>query len=333
MRSVDRRRLLTPRTPGQTIDFSTRMYHKLAWPILRLTIPSMILLFSGLVFFQGFVLPGLLTTRDADNVTVQLGEVMTVYAVALFIALPVVVIALGHTVGLSTRMISDYVMEQRVDLSAAAASARTGAWTMVRLVLHIFLRSGIVLMAAGAMMLASAYFEQAGMVAGFGDLAAVFAILGLIVGFAMVPIVMSSLALAPAIVVVEGATPREALARSKTLMRKSRHIPSGYDTLFHLWIVSFFVAFVLWLGFYLAFSMSGLSDIIAGLGGSSVALGIVSETIMTIPTFAAIWILIPFMTCCVTVLYFDRRVRLEALDIETMAHDVLKGSEKADLRV
>ncbi len=314
------------------IDFSTRMYHKLAWPILRMTFPSMVLLFAGLVFFQGFVLPGLLTTRDADNVTVQLGEVIVVYVIALFVALPVVVIALGHSVGLTTQLISDFVMEQRIDLAAAARSARVGAWTMVRLMLQIFIRSGVVLMAAGALMLVSASFEQSGAVSGFGDLAAVFAVLAIIVGFAMVPIVMSSLSLAPAIAVVEGATPREAIARSRTLMRKSRHIPSGYDTLFHLWIVSLFVAFVLWLGFYTVFASTGLGEMVTDFGGRSVLMGLIAQTVETVPTFAALWVLVPFMTCCVTVLYYDRRVRLEALDIETMAHDVLKGSEKADLR-
>jgi hypothetical protein len=78
--------------------------------------------------------------------------------------------------------------------------------------------------------------------------------------------------------------------------------------------------------------MSGLTDLIQDFAGRGVFFAIVAETVLTLPTFAAVWILVPFMTCCVTVLYFDRRVRLEALDIETMAHDALKGSETADLR-
>jgi hypothetical protein len=123
------------------------------------------------------------------------------------------------------------------------------------------------------------------------------------------------------------------MKRSKTLMRKSRHIPSGYDTLFHLWIVTLFVAFILWLGFYAAFEMSGLSAYLQDWAGHSILMAFLAETLLTLPSFAAVWILVPFMTCSVTVLYFDRRVRLEAFDIETMAHDVLKGTESADLRI
>jgi hypothetical protein len=292
----------------------------------------MVLLYAGLVFFQGFVLPGLLTTSNPDDISVQFAELMIVYVVALFVALPVIVIAMGHSVGLATRLISDYVVEQKVDLDGAVKAARTGAWTMVKLLFQVFLRSGIVLIVAGGLMALSAYFEQSSEGSALGGLTAVFAVMGLIAGIVMIPVVMSSLALAPAIVIYEGATPRQAMRRSKTLMRKSRHIPSGYDTLFHLWIVSFFVAFILWLGFYLAFSMTSLTAFIEELSGRSVLMAILGQTVLTLPTFAAVWILVPFMTCCVTVLYFDRRVRLEALDIETMAHDVLKGTETADLR-
>lgn len=333
MRSVDRRRLLQIRTPQQILDFSTRLYHKLAWPILRMTLPSMVLLYAGLVFFQGFVLPGILTTRNPENMAVQFGEVMVVYAVALFVALPVVVIALGHTVGLTTRLIAGYVLEQKVDFAAASAAARKGAMTMVGLLAHIFLRSGVVLMVSGGIMLLSAYADRAGYNTSASDLAMFLAVIGIVAGFILVPVVMSRLALAPAIAAVEGTNSATAMRRSKTLMAKSRHIPSGYDTLLNLWVASIVVALVLWGGFALSFAMTGITGFIDGLGGRSILGAIAAETLRTLPSFLAVWLLVPFMTCCVTVLYFDRRVRLEALDIEVMAHDVLKGTQEADLRL
>ncbi|MCH8979934.1 MAG: hypothetical protein IH945_11940 [Armatimonadetes bacterium] len=333
MRSVDRRRLLQPRSSSEMIDLATRLYHKLAWPILRLTLPSMCLLYAGLIFFQGFVLPGLLTTSNPDDTMVQFQELMVVYAVALFVALPVVVIALGHSVGLATRMISDYVMEQKINVDAAVRAARTGARTMVRLMLQIFLRSGVVLIVSGGFMMVSAYYEQSGGASVFGDVAAGFAVFGLIVGVIVVPIVMSSLALAPAVATVEGVGARVAMRRSKELMRKSRHISSGYDTIASIWLVAFLVALLLWGGFYASYSMVGAAGFVDDLAGGSVLWALAGETLKTLPTFAAMWTLVPFVTCCLTVLYFDRRVRLEALDIETMAHDVLRGSEEADLRL
>jgi hypothetical protein len=333
MRSIDRRRLLQTRRPQEILDLSTRLYHKLAWPILRLTLPSMILLYSGLIFFQGFVLPGLLTTSSPDDIRVQFSELMMVYAVALFVALPVVVIALGHTVGLTTRLISDYVLEQKVDLDSGLRAARKGALTMVGLLAHIFLRSGLVLMVSGGLMALSAYFEGSGRNSAAADLTTLFAVLGLIVGFIMVPVVMSRLSLAPAVAVVEGMSARDSMRRSKSLMARARHIPSGYDTLVNLWFVSLLVAFALWFGFYGSFQMSGLSEWIADIAGKGILWSILGETLLALPTFLAVWLLVPFMTCCVTVLYFDRRVRLEALDIEVMAHDVLKGTQEADLRI
>ncbi len=333
MRSVDRRRLLQPRTSGEMIDLATRLYHKLAWPILRLTLPSMCLLYAGLIFFQGFVLPGLLTTSNPDDTMVQFQELMVVYAVALFVALPVVVIALGHSVGLATRLISDYVMEQKIDVEAAVRSARIGSRTMVGLLLQIFLRSGVVLMVSGAFMMVSAYYEQSGQVSVFGDVVAGFAVMGLIASFVVIPIVMSSLALAPSVAAIEVVRPAVAMRRSKELMRKSRHITSGYDTIVSIWLLALLVALMLWGGFYAAYAMSGLGGLVDDLAGRSVLWALAGETLKTLPTFAAMWTLVPFVTCCLTVLYYDRRVRLEALDIETMAHDVLRGSEEADLRL
>ena len=188
-------------------------------------------------------------------------------------------------------------------------------------------------MVSGGLMMASAYSEQSGYNTDVADLATLFAVLGLIAGFIMVPVVMSRLSLAPAIAAIEGVRPKTAMQRSKTLMAKSRHIPSGYDTLLNLWVVSILVALVLWVGFYSAFGMSGLTDLITSFGGRTVLWSLLAETLLTLPTFLAVWLLVPFMTCCVTVLYYDRRVRLEALDIEAMAHDVLKGTQEADLRL
>jgi hypothetical protein len=333
MRSVDRRRLLQPRSPQQILDLSTRLYHKLAWPILRLTLPSMVLLYTGLVFFQGFVLPGLLTTRNPDDMATQFGEVLTVFAVALFVALPIVVVALGHTIGLTTRLIADYVTDQRIEMAGAVAAARKGALTMVGLLAQVFLRAGFVLVVAGGLMLLSAYADREGYNAAARDLAMFFAVLAIVAGFILVPVVMSRLALAPAVAAIEGEGPRRSMRRSVALMAKTRHINSGYDTLLNLWVVALLVALVLWVGFYSAFAMAGVSGWIESVSGRGVLWAILGETLRTLPSFLAVWLLVPFLTCCVTVLYFDRRVRLEALDIELMAHDVLKGTQDADLRL
>ena len=51
MRSVDRRRLLTPRNTGEILDLATRLYQRLALPLLRLTFPPMLFCFLGLIFF------------------------------------------------------------------------------------------------------------------------------------------------------------------------------------------------------------------------------------------------------------------------------------------
>ncbi|HXH61007.1 MAG TPA: hypothetical protein VNI20_06575 [Fimbriimonadaceae bacterium] len=333
MRSVDRRRLLVPRDPQQVVDFSVRLYHKLAWPILRLTIPSMILLYAGLIFFQGFVIPGLMSTSHPNDIKIQFSEVMVVYGVALFVALPVVVIALSYTVGLTTRLASSYILEQRIDLDEGIAAARKGAQTMVGLLLHVFLRAGIILMLAGSLFMVSAYFNQSGYSDGMADLAGSFAFLGMISGFIAAPLVMSRMSLAPAAATIENLGAREAMSRSALLLKKARHIPSGYETLLKIWGISLLVGLILWGGFQASFAMAGVSAFVNEYANVSIGSALLAETLRTLPSFAALWIVTPFVACGCTVTYFDRRVRLEALDIETMAHDVLQGTETADLRL
>ncbi|MEQ1936128.1 MAG: hypothetical protein ABL962_19915, partial [Fimbriimonadaceae bacterium] len=44
-----------------------------------------------------------------------------------------------------------------------------------------------------------------------------------------------------------------------------------------------------------------------------------------IPTFLAIWLLVPVWAVTTTLIYFERRVRLEGYDIEALAQDVWRN--------
>lgn len=332
MRSVDRRRLLQPRTSSQIVEFTARVYQKLAWPIMKLTFTSTCLFFIALMFFQAFILPGIFQTRAPDDITQQFEEVLFIVGIGLFVGLPIALFSMAHSIGVATRAVAEYVLEQKIDTTRALEAANRGVKTMLSLLFHVFLRSGIYLVAAGTLFMVSAYFENIGN-QGLAEIMTVVAVLGLIVTVIITPIFFGSVSLAPAVAAIEEVNPKQALKRGGTLIKRTRHIASGYDALVHVWLVAFFSAVLLWSGTYGVLELTTLLDMLRDLSGRSVVWSIVAESIAALPGLVTVWLLIPYLSCGLTVIYFDRRVKLEALDIETMAHDVIKGTEQADLRM
>ena len=79
--------------------------------------------------------------------------------------------------------------------------------------------------------------------------------------------------------------------------------------------------------------MAGVIEWAESIGGRSIAMAVLVEGSSALPSFLALWLLVPFLSCSLVTIYFDRRIRIEGFDIETMARDVLEGTEKADLRL
>ncbi len=331
MRSVDRRRLLQPRTTSQIVDFTARTYQKLAWPIMRLTVPSTFLFFVSLVFFQTFILPGIFQTQAPGDLRQQFEEVMLVVSLGVFVGLPIALLAMSYSIGLASRAVAEYVLEQKVDTDSALEASSKGVRTMFPLLINIFFRSGIYLVIAGALFMVSAYFESTG-----NEIVAegmtVIAVLGLTVSLIIVPIFFGSLSMAPAVAAIEGVGAKRALERGGILIKKARHISSGYDALLHVWVIAVVCGALLWGGTYAVLGESGAIGVLEEAAGQNFLWSIFAETVAALPGLFTIWLIIPYLACGLTVIYFDRRVKLEALDIETMAHDVIKGTESADLR-
>ena len=334
MRSVDRRRLLTPRNTGEILDLATRLYQRLALPLLRLTFPPMLFCFLGLIFFQGFVLPGLWGTSNPDNYSAQVGEVAIAFAVWLLVALPVFAVGLGYATALSGRLVSGYILSQEVDLKEAVESAKAGAITTAKLLFRIVMRATAVLIFAGAMLMFSAYMESSG---GQSDAALNFAtflaVVAFIGGIIAAPIMINIDGLAPAVAIVEGVSSKTALRRSRLLIRRRRHIPDGYPALFLTWIICLFMWGLLYVGIDLVLMLAGVTGWVESLGGRSITMAILVEGLSALPSFLALWLLVPFLSCSFVTIYFDRRIKIEGFDIETMARDVLEGTEEADLRL
>ena len=316
---------------GEIIDLATRCYQVLAKPVLRLTILPMLFCYAGLIFLQTFILPQLFETRS-EAISGQVAEVMVAYCIALVVALPLFVVGLAYSSGLTVRLVSDFILGNEVDIEKAKVAASTSGKVMIKLLYGVFFRAAGVLLAAGLLIVASAYLESIGLEDNAVFLLASMASIGAIfVGLLAVPIVLNMYALVPQVAVVENLSGKEAFKRSQHLMKSVRYHGSASSTTVATWIVCFFVFLGLNLGFG---AILGLINFASSIQ-STLQLGSLSTVLVSalemLPTFLALWLIAPIWSTATTILYFDRRVRLEALDIWLLADDVLKSDRKTVL--
>lgn len=332
MRSIDRRRLLRPMRTGEIIDLALRCYQVLARPILRLTLIPMLFCYAGLVFVATFVLPQLVQTSQPDSLAGQVSEVLIAYGVGLAVALPLFVVGLGYASGLTVRLVSDFILGDPVSIVKARDAAAVAAKSMTKLLFSVFFRSFFILLLAGAMLLLSALLEAEGLENGVVFLLASITSVGaIVIGFLAVPIVLCMYALCPQVAVIEGLPSKACLNRSRALMKSHRYQTGASESIIGIWLIMAFVALAIYFGAGLVIGMTGLEAWLRNLLQIGPAGSVAAAMLEMLPAYITLWLVLPIWSAVTTILYYDRRVRLEALDIWMLADDVLKADRKTVL--
>ena len=121
---------------------------------------------------------------------------------------------------------------------------------------------------------------------------------------------------------LEGLKPREAARRSVALMKGIGPIQSGYGNVWTLYVVLFFVSLLVGLGLNGALGMLGFPDRFASHLDNLPYGGLLVEGLRLIPLFLWVWTIVPVWSVTITIIYYERRIRLEGYDIEALAADV-----------
>lgn len=326
MRAVDRRRLLRPLTGNQTIDIGLRAYQSLAkWILPNSLVPSL-LAFAGLIFISTFVLPELAVTSQPENMVAQAGELGLVFLIAILVALPLITIGIAYSSGLTVSVVSDFVLGNEPDFQAARQAAQSSTLTMTRLLFGILFRALGILLISGVCLLVSALMEGYSSVSdALAVMSSLVGSLGLVLGFAAIPVVLSRYALCPVVAVLERVSPKQAYRRSVELMKSVRYLGGGGSVVVQAWIVIFFGSLLLIGGFGLLFTLFDIEGYIGAQLSGSAFVPVLTAVVSMLPTFLALWIITPIWTTATTVLYYERRVRLEAFDIETLNRDLVEA--------
>jgi hypothetical protein len=325
----DRRYRLRPLESSEVIDVATRVFQSLGHSFLRLTVVPTLLCLAAYAFLVGYVLPLLFATRDPSNFEAQLGEVALSLALALFVAAPIFLFGASLTSAIVIRLVADLMSGSVPDASAAVKAARRDLPALLRLNVRQLLLSTSGLLLSMLLLVASAllarHTAEENIVAG---LTVIAAFLGLAIGALLFLFVRQIYALAAPVVVLEGIAPAAAAQRSKDLLAATGYHPSGYGAVWTLYTVAAFAALSLWLG------TSFILDMIRSWGPAEALLlrlplqDLVQEALSLAPMFMTLWFLLPLWASTVTIIYFERRIRMEGYDIEVLASEVWRADRK-----
>lgn len=316
-------RLRAMRT-GEIIDSALRTYQRLGVTFLRLTAGPALLCLAASAFVLNYVLPGLLTTQNANDFVYQIGEVFVALALALFVGGPLFLIGLSYSTVLVVSLTSDDVLGNPPDIDAALKMARERLWVLFRLNMRELLSSlsgvfiSTVIMLAGGFIAAKT--PENDVTAG---LVTLLGVLGLVAGFFVFLFFVGREALAASAVVLEDLTPAQAAKRSRDLQRNHPIQGSGAGPILSVYALLAFVALVLIGG------MAAVQELLPFNGDDflgGLPLGpLWTEAYTLLPIFITLWTLIPIWASVVTVSYYDRRIRLEGFDIEILAKEISHG--------
>lgn len=329
MRSIDKRRLLKPMGDSEIVDVATRVYQSLAGPMLRQSLVPMAFCYAAIVQVYAFVLPAIFQTKTAQ-LAGQIGEVVLGLTVALLVSLPLFILGVGYTMAVCGRLAAEFVMGEEPDEKRAAETAKKSTPKMMGLLGDIIARTaGPVFLGVVFMTISAVLGQQGG--ESMSVVAGLLAVLAFVLSVVAVPWALYSYALAPTAMVFEGVNGKTARKRSRELMKKYPFHGAASSSLGIVWVIILIVGTALFAGFsalnfFLAATPFYQSLSFSGTGGQ-----LLKTMIEMLPAFFTCWLVVPLYATTTSVLYFDRRVRIEAFDIRTLTEDIQHADRRTIL--
>lgn len=326
---LNRRARLRTMTGSEIIDTSIRVYQQLGWTFLRATILPTFFAVSAIAFVKSYILPSLFSTSDAGNLTTQFSEVAFAVGLAIFVGGPLLVVGVSASTAIVTQLVSDYMIGNVPTADGALRTAFRTLGSLVKVHFWELLLSGSGLIGALALSALSSLIDRATVNENaLAGIVALLAIGSMIVGGFIFLVVVSRHALAAPAAVLENLEPRAAAKRSVQLMKGQGPIISGYGNVWGLYIVLLVVSIVANVSIYGFLSMVGFPSRFESYFDNLPMGGLVIEALGLVPMFLWVWTLVPVWAVTVTIIYYERRIRLEGYDIEALAGDVWRSDRQ-----
>lgn len=327
---MDRRAYLRAMGVGEIIDVATRAYQKLGRTILRQTAAPMLLCFSVLVFFFVFLGPTFFQTSNPDSLATQIAEAFGVLVVGCVVAVPLFFLGMAYAQGFVTRLVADFVLGNVPDERSALEGARRGLKTMFGVCVRVFFAAFGTAIVGGLLLgLSALATDRTTSGDSWPAIVTIIATLLLIASPIMPIIAIARYSLAPVTVVLEGCPVKVGIQRGKDLMKSRPFQPGAGDTVAAVILLCTFLFFCIWGGTAMGFGLLGVSEHARNWLGAGPVGAVTQSMIVMLPVYFALWVVSPVWCATCTLLYFDRRIRLEGYDIFILEQDVRRASRKS----
>jgi hypothetical protein len=287
-----------------------------------------------LVFVLDYVLPNFFSTRSPEDVSAQVGEALITLAIGFGVAAPLFLLGISYASAVTVGIVSDQVLGTVPDQAAAHRKARSAMRGLFGLTLYQLLVGWAGVLAGVLLLMLSGLMpESPGDSGVLSVLTVVLAIMALIAGAMVLPFALVRHAIAVPAAVIERLGPMDSVKRSVALMKGTGWHPSGYGAAWMLLTVVGLLLLLLTAGVATSLAILEGADRIRVLGELPVLGALAQKALELLPWFLTIWSLVPLWCTTTTVLYYDRRVRLEGYDIATLAQDAwrLDGTSRFEL--
>lgn len=329
---TEKRSRLRPMGGGEAIDMALRLYQMCSWTVLRLTAVPMTLCYAALTFFVSLVVPGLFTTTRPGNSAAEAAEFVSALAIGLFLGVPLFALGYGQSSGITAHIVSDLLHGEEPDLPAAVRAGRRTTWAVASGLLVSLLQSLVFVILGGLLIALGSFLEATKALGTWGPgVTSLIAVLALGVGIIAFPVTLHSRLLTPVVAALESARARQAIQRSRRLMRNVKGHGQTEGVTIGAGLLLLFVGGGLWgtlAGLTMATGLPGRLTMINPFPGLGPLL---SGLVVSLPGYVVLWLMTPIWTAAMTVLYIDRRIRLEAYDIQVMTEDIERASRRAVL--
>ena len=96
-----------------------------------------------------------------------------------------------------------------------------------------------------------------------------------------------------------------------------------------LWAVLLMVVIVVWGGLAIGVALFDPDQWIARLPIGAAALAVAKQGFDLLPGFAVIWLTVPVWCTTCTLLFYERRIRLEGYDIDALAKEIWRADRQS----
>lgn len=305
------------------LDTALGVARNLGVQILRVSMNPTFFCIAALVFVFGYAVPELQYTQRPNSTVGQVEEAIGTLALAVFVGGPIFLMGAIYAGSVVTRLTSDFLLGLPVNVPAAEAIVRK---RLGSLLLYGFRELFICfggLLASGALLLASGLLTT--VTSPDNPLPGILAVLGAFscaVGVGLVLILFARRAIVFPVVVIEDVGIRAASARTKTLMKPINNQPNGTGVIGAMYAISLLVYVVISVGLGSVLMFFNVEGLVRTWANHSMGEPLLTTAVDLIPDFCALWALLPFWAIVMTVLYYERRIRVEGFDIEQLAEEI-----------